>query len=77
MPMFTFLDNARLSGKIIAPFDTHGGGGLGHSVEDLKKLVGDKNRVLSPLAIPGSEAGSEKARAKVSQWLENMGLAGK
>lgn len=75
MPMFTFLDKARLEGKTIAPFDTHGGGGLGHSVEDLKKLLGSRNRVLPPLAIAGSEAGTEKARAKVGQWLEGMGLA--
>ena len=75
MPMFTFLDKARPKGKAIAPFDTHGGGGLGHSVEDLKRLVGAENRVLSPLAIPGSQAGTEKAREMIDHWLDNMGLA--
>ena len=37
MPVFTFIEQNKLDGRTIAPFTTHGGGGLGHSIEDLKK----------------------------------------
>ena len=39
MPMAvnTFLEEYDFKGKVIAPFCTHGGSGLGSSVEDLKK----------------------------------------
>lgn len=73
MPVFTFLEKARISGKPVAPFDTHGGGGLGHSIEELKTLLPGCN-VLKPLSISGNMAGSEAARAEVRKWLEGMGL---
>ena len=38
-PLSTFLSSADFTGKIIIPFITHGGGGLGRTVTDIKKLV--------------------------------------
>lgn len=38
MAMFTLLENINLNGKIIKPFCSHEGSGLGRSVEDIKKL---------------------------------------
>lgn len=38
MPVFTFLEHFDFSGKTIRPFCTHEGSGLGHSVEDIRRL---------------------------------------
>ena len=38
MAVFTFLEHFDLSGKVIKPFCTHEGSGLGHSEADIKKL---------------------------------------
>ena len=37
MAVFTFLESIDLAGKVIIPFCTHEGSGMGHSEEDLKK----------------------------------------
>ncbi len=52
MPVYTFVEKADLKNISIAPFDTHGGGGLGHSIEDLKKIA-PQCKILDPLAISG------------------------
>lgn len=36
-PVLSFLKSYNFSGKIIAPFCTHGGGGIGQSVADINK----------------------------------------
>lgn len=72
MPLHTFIEENRLDGKTIAPFSTHGGGGLGHSVEDLKKLV-PHSRIVKPLSVNGSFA--DRAEKDVAQWLEGLGPA--
>jgi flavodoxin len=41
MPLFTFLESYDFKGKTIIPFCTHGGGRLGRSVSDIKKLCPD------------------------------------
>lgn len=70
MPMFTFIEQANLDGRVIAPFDTHGGGGLGHSIDDLKKAL-PKAKILKPLAVAGNRADS--AEPNVAKWLEELG----
>lgn len=72
MPVYTFVEQSKLDGKTIAPFCTHGGGGLGHSVDDLKRLA-PHSKVLKPLAVPGNRAAS--AEADVKKWLEGLGTA--
>ncbi|MFG6375784.1 MAG: twin-arginine translocation signal domain-containing protein [Desulfovibrio sp.] len=72
MPVFTFIEQNKLDGRTIAPFTTHGGGGLGHSIEDLKKEC-PKSKILKPLAVPGSRASG--AAADVEKWLEGLGTA--
>ena len=52
MPVFTFLDEHDFSGKIIAPFCTHEGSGLGRSEKDIAKLCSNAT-VLPGLAIRG------------------------
>ncbi len=72
MPVFTFIEQNKLDGRTIAPFTTHGGGGLGHSIEDLKKEC-PKSKILKPLAVPGNRASG--AAADVEKWLEGLGTA--
>ena len=72
MPVWTFVEQNGLDGKTIAPFDTHGGGGLGHSVDDLKKLV-PHSKVLKGLAVRGTAAGH--AEKDVENWLKGLGNA--
>ena len=72
MPMFTFIEQAKMDGRVIAPFDTHGGGGLGHSIDDLKKAL-PAAKILKPLAVSGNRADS--AEPNVAKWLEELGPA--
>ncbi len=70
MPVFTFIEENRLDGKTIAPFNTHGGGGLGDSVDDLKKAA-PRSKILKPLSVNGSHV--SKAGHDVAKWLEGLG----
>lgn len=72
MPVWTFVEQNGLDGKTIAPFCTHGGGGLGHSVDDLKALA-PKSSVLKPLAVNGNRA--SRAEKDVEDWLKGLGNA--
>lgn len=72
MPVFTFVEQSKLDGKTIAPFTTHGGGGIADSVDDLKEIV-PHSKVLKPLAVNGSIV--QKAEKDVLKWLEGLGPA--
>ncbi|MBR3223260.1 MAG: flavodoxin [Kiritimatiellae bacterium] len=52
-PVATFLGACKLSGKTLAPFCTHGGGGAGHFLADVRKTCPDA-KVLDGLTIRGS-----------------------
>lgn len=54
-PVRTFLRNSDLSGKIIVPFCTHGGGGIGRMVEDVKKECPHSD-VREGIALKAGEA---------------------
>jgi len=71
MPVFTFLDKYDFSSKIIIPFCTHEGSGLGHSEKDITKLC-SKAILLKGFAIHGSSAGS--AKNSVSNWLDKINI---
>lgn len=70
-PVYTFVEQAKLNGKTILPFLTHGGGGAGHTIQDLKKLVPDA-KVQQALVVRGSGAGS--SGPEVDKWLGEMGI---
>lgn len=70
-PVTTFLSQYDLSGKTIAPFCTHGGGGLGSVARDIAKLC-PQSTILKCLEMYGS--GSRNAQADVSAWLNNIGM---
>ena len=70
-PVATFLSEYDLSRKTIAPFCTHGGGGLGRVGEDIAKLC-PHSTVLSSFEVYGS--GGVDAQARVSAWLRKAGV---
>jgi flavodoxin len=71
MPVYTFLEEYDLSGKTIAPFCTHEGSGLGHSVADIRKAC-PRSTVLDGLAIRGG--GVTDAKNEVAAWLRETGI---
>ena len=73
MPMcaFTFLESYDFTGKTILPFCTHEGSGLGHSMEDIRRLCPGAE-VKDGLAIRGSSvASSDKL---IEEWLKRNSI---
>lgn len=66
MAVFTFLEHYDFSEKIIKPFCTHEGSGLGSSVNDIKKLCPGA-RVEKGLAIRGGSV--KESRADIEKWI--------
>ena len=72
MVMFTFLENAKLTNKIIKPFCSHEGSGLGRSEEDIRKLC-NNCIVEKGLAIHGVNYDEEVLRKWISEKEERNG----
>jgi flavodoxin len=70
-PIATFLSQYDLSGKIIVPFCTHGGGGKGRIVEDITRLCNNA-KILECFSIYGGE--SRDLENKVVEWLKKLEL---
>jgi flavodoxin len=70
MPVFTFLEGYDLSGMTIAPFCTHEGSGLGHTVTDIRKACPNAI-VLEGMAIRGGDV--KTAQDVVAGWLRTVG----
>ena len=70
MPMagFTLLESYDFSGKIILPFCTDEGSGLGNSIEDIKNVCSQSD-VLDGLAIHGTHVMT--AYDDINSWLKN------
>ncbi|MGN0666615.1 MAG: flavodoxin [Huintestinicola sp.] len=68
MPMcvFTFLEHFDFSGKVIKPFCTHEGSGMGSSESDIKRLCSGA-KVEKGLAIHGSRLNG--AMEQFEKWL--------
>lgn len=66
MAIFTFLEYFDFSGKVIKPFCTHEGSGLGSSVSDIKKLC-PTAKIEKGLAIRGGRV--EQARHDIEKWI--------
>jgi len=69
--MFTFLEEYNFSGKTIIPFATHGGYGIGSSVEDIKKLC-PKAYVNEDIFEIERDADMSAKQEDVEKWLEEI-----
>lgn len=65
MPVFTSMDQNDLSGKVILPFVTHGGGGMSSCERDIRNKY-PKADVREGLAVYGSSF----SLADIRQWLK-------
>lgn len=66
MAVFTFLEHFDFNGKIIKPFCTHEGSGMGNSVKDIEKLCPGA-KVEKGLAIRGGSV--ERYEREIAQWI--------
>ena len=66
MAVFTFLEHFDFSGKIIRPFCTHEGSGMGNSIMDIKKLCPGAV-VEKGLALFGSRV--ERSKKEIEAWI--------
>ena len=64
-PVLTFLKTVDLSGKILIPFCTHGGGGFGRMMEDYKNKC-NNSIIKEGLALKGDYSFDE-----LQNWLNN------
>lgn len=69
MPVLTFIEQAKLDGKTVIPFVTHGGGNMGHIKADLKKALPNSSQ-LEAFSVSGTQAA--KAGPQVKKWLEGL-----
>ena len=65
-PVENFLRNSDLSGKKLYPIVTHGGGGLGNSIETLKNYT--LAEISEPLDVYSSDILS--SRKIIYDWLK-------
>ncbi len=71
-PVATFLEANDFSGKTIAEFVTHGGGGEARCSADLQKLCAGA-KFTDTFVVGGSRAA--RSRDDVKRWLTETGLA--
>jgi len=64
-----FLSKHDLSNKVIIPFCTHEGSGLGRSMEDMKKTC-PKSNISQGIAIRGSNA--RRVDEEIEIWLKKL-----
>lgn len=69
MPVFTFLEEYDFSNKVIVPFCTHEGSGLGHSERDIAKVCPNA-KVSKGLAIRGTDV--HAAESQITNWLNSI-----
>lgn len=68
-PVEAFLDSYDFSGKSVIPVVTHGGGGAGRSIEDIKDACGG-TVVENPLEIYCGDI--PYCREQVTEWLKGL-----
>lgn len=63
--MFTQLEKLNFNGKIVKPFTTHEGSGLGNVISDLQKICVGAN-IKDALVIKGTNA--KDSKEIVEKW---------
>lgn len=67
MAMFTQLEKLDFNGKTVHPLMSHEGSGMGHSVQDLKKIL--KGAQFAPsLAVHGAD--TKAMKTQIEQWAK-------
>lgn len=71
--VYTFLESHDFSGKTVIPFCTHGGSGLSRTERTIRDITGAN--MMDGFAIAGTTAQNnrDRARAEVTDWLEEIG----
>ena len=71
MAVYTFLESYDFSGKTIIPFCTHGGGGLGNTLQSIRTACPGAE-VISGFSISGETAQNsrDEAQRAVTEWLQ-------
>ncbi|ULQ60432.1 flavodoxin [Brucepastera parasyntrophica] len=72
MPVATFLESCDFTGKIIAPFNSHGGGRLGQTVSAIAKLC-PSVKITQALSI--HYGGGRTLGSDIDAWLTEIGMA--
>ncbi len=70
MAVHTFLEEYDFSGKTLAPFVTHGTGGLASTIKDISADLPDSVTILEPIGVYRPEVDSSKQR--VQEWIEGL-----
>lgn len=76
MPVASFLETHAMRGKIIVPFCTHEGSGIGKIESELADLCRGAE-ILKGLALRGDGSGeieSVRGRKAIADWLSKLGL---
>lgn len=73
MALYSFLDEADLSGKTIVPFVTSGGSGFSGTIDTIENMEPGAT-LRDGLSISGS--GATSAQDRVNEWLDELGYAG-
>lgn len=68
-PISTFLSAYNFNGKLIIPFCTHGGGGIGHSVSDITKQCPEAE-IMKELSINGYAVSENNI--EIEKWINNI-----
>lgn len=71
MPVATFMEGCSWQGKTVAPFFTHGGGGVQNCDRDLRKLAAGAN-VTEYLCLSGNSA--RNSQSEIDTWLHKLAL---
>ena len=71
MPVATFMEGCSWQGKTVAPFFTHGGGGVQNCDHDLRKLAAGAN-VTEYLCLSGNRA--RNSQGEIDTWLHKLAL---
>ena len=66
-PIATFLSENDFNGKTVMPFTTHGGGGKGHSDNDIAKLCPNAKTMDMYTAYEGGGPSAEK---EIALWIK-------
>ena len=69
--VMTQLELLSLNNKIIYPFNTHEGSGIGSSVNDIKNIV---SGATVNNGFPIQKSNVENSEDDVNEWLENIGI---